>query len=120
MATDNIYKIYKYIQIKLICLKNLIIDIEVGEPLLRLEDELPYPDHYPILIHINTQIKTFTVGGERGFYGFIKPELEGNKYRGNYYVIIKENVMYQFTAIGIKKGYNERSENRFTDSFRFN
>ena len=65
------------------------------------------------------KIMTFNVAGEQGFFGFIKPKLNKQKYRGNYYVIIKGNIMYQFTALGVKKGYDERMANRFADSFKF-
>ena len=65
------------------------------------------------------KIKTFNVAGQQGFFGFIKPKLGEQKYRGNYYVIIKGNIMYQFTALGVKKGYDERMANRFADSFKF-
>ena len=62
---------------------------------------------------------SFNVGSEKGYYAFIKPKLAGKKYQGNYYVIIKDNIMYQFTALGMKKGYEERPALNFADSFKF-
>ena len=66
------------------------------------------------------KIQKFTVGGEQGYFGFIKPKLNGKKYQGNYYVVLKDNILYQFTGLGMKKQYDERAENKFADSFRFN
>ena len=62
---------------------------------------------------------SFNVGSEKGYYAFIKPKLAGKKYMGNYYVIIRDNIMYQFTALGMKKGYDERPALNFADSFKF-
>jgi hypothetical protein len=66
----------------------------------------------------NRKIMTFNVGGENGFYGFVKPKLNGEKHQGNYYVMIRGNVLYQFTALGIKKDYNKKLAYHFASSFK--
>jgi hypothetical protein len=60
---------------------------------------------------------SFDVAGDTGYYAYLKPKLNGKKYQGNYYAYCKSNIMYQFTALGMKKGYDERAANRFADSF---
>lgn len=65
------------------------------------------------------KIIKFTVGGEQGYYAFLKPKLNEAKYQGEYFVVLKDNILYQFTGLGQKKGYDERAANKFADSFRF-
>lgn len=70
----------------------------------------------------STKIKSkkvlpFYVGNEMGYHAFIKPKILGMKYIGNYHVIIKDNIMYQFTALGLKKMYDERAALKFINSF---
>jgi len=65
------------------------------------------------------KILKFTVGAEQGYYAFIKPKLNETKYQGEYFVVIKDNILYQFTGLGQKKEYDERAANKFADSFRF-
>ena len=67
---------------------------------------------------------SFSVGEENGYYSYIKGKLDvgqkkKTKYEGNYYVIIRDKIMYQFTALGMKKSYNERPALDFADSFNF-
>ena len=62
-------------------------------------------------------VLTFSVSNQKGFMSFIKPKIGKTKYQGNYYVLVRDNVMYQFTALAPKKEYNEREANRFSDSF---
>ncbi|MGV6862116.1 MAG: hypothetical protein ACWA41_10110 [Putridiphycobacter sp.] len=64
-------------------------------------------------------IMTFNVSGEKGFYANIKAKLSGSKYIGNYLVIMKDNILYQFTALGLKKEYNQAEASRFESSFDF-
>ncbi len=65
-------------------------------------------------------IFSFKVGEETGYYaGNIKAKLSGSKYIGNYYVIMKDDILYQFTALGLKKGYNSSEASRFENSFGF-
>jgi hypothetical protein len=70
------------------------------------------------------KVFTFNVYNESGFYGYIKGKLDVGqkkkaKYEGNYYVITRKNIMYQFTALGAKNFYEERSAINFSDSFNF-
>lgn len=79
---------------------------------------------YSFASNVDAKVKakktfSFNAGGEKGYYAFIKPKLAGKKYMGNYYVITRDNIMYQFTALGMKKAYEERPANKFTDSFDF-
>lgn len=60
---------------------------------------------------------SFDVNGDTGYYAYLKPKLNGKKYQGNYYVYCKKNIVYQFTALGMKKSYDERAANKFADSF---
>ena len=65
-------------------------------------------------------IFSFNVGDEKGYYASnIKAKLNGDKYVGNYFVIMKDDILYQFTALGLKKGYNSSEASRFENSFNF-
>jgi len=71
-------------------------------------------------IKAKKNIFSFKIGEEKGYYAAnIKAKLNGSKYIGNYYVIMKDDILYQFTALGLKKGYNSSQANRFENSFDF-
>ena len=71
-------------------------------------------------IKAKKHIFSFNVGDEKGYYAKnIKAKLNGEKYTGNYYVIMRDKILYQFTALGLKKGYNDSQASRFENSFQF-
>ncbi len=62
-------------------------------------------------------ISMWSVGDESGWINPLKVKLDGTKYIGNYYVLIVEDVEYQFTILGQKKAYDPSVESRFINSF---
>ena len=71
---------------------------------------------------INKKFKSVSIwdmGEEIGFINALKVKLDKTKYIGNYYVIIVEDVEYQFTILAEKKAYDTGVEARFINSFAF-
>ncbi len=103
----------------------MLIATIYSEPIAEDENDLQeLISLYTFAQNTETKIKdknlfSFNVGNQKGYYGFMKPKLNGNKYMGNYYVIIRDNILYQFTALAPKKQYLERPANKFADSFQF-
>lgn len=58
------------------------------------------------------------VDGDHGWGHPLKTKLAGDKYYGNYYVIIQGNLQWQFTFFCNDKKYDTSIENKFIDSFQ--
>lgn len=65
------------------------------------------------------KVSSFEKGDETGYFSYIKPKMSGYKYEGYYYVISRGNILYQFTALGLKKHYDAYEGSKFFKSFAF-